>query len=646
MSASLPERPDLDQLRRQAKELRDAARSGDPGALERVARHHRSAPPGAVSLTAAQLVVARELGFSSWPKLKVALDTAGRGSADEFVAASVEGRLRQARTIFGADPDLARRSLLAATVLGDAQAVRERIALDPDAAVAIDDDRGWPPLLYACYSHFQKIEPDRQAGLAEVVRILLDAGASPNTNDGGRLRYRSALKGSVEVDNPDVTEVLLEAGANPDPGEPIAEAANHRRRRCLELLVAHGARVAGTWAVDAAVHADDAPAVTLLLEALQKRTGQAAHKASEVLPDAAANASLLVVEALLDAGADPNMSDQEGVSALRRAVRSGKDDTAALLVLRGAADDRRSIDVFLGACLNGDRRRAEQVFADLPDLREQMSDQDRAVFVDAAASGSVETIALVLDLGFSVHDRNDFGEQALHTAAYAGNAPVVRLLLDAGADLEARDANFDGTSLAYATVGSGEQAGQPGDWVETVRMLIDAGAPREDVWISGKPPSEEVIDVLRSYGITADRADAEQRPDDTGQVNVSIGAGVMADIARHIEAAYRDQDLELLGSLLHPDVTWSGLCHNKGEVLDWYRGLQADGTVATVNTVEVDRDAVVLGLSVSRRAEGAGPVPPQPLWQVCAIERAEIVDIRFYPDRQSALGRYESGRQQ
>jgi ankyrin repeat protein len=648
MSASLPDHPDLDQLRRQAKELRDAARSEDAGALERFARHHPSALPGAVSLTAAQLVVAREHGFSSWPKLKAAVDAAtpGKGTVDEFVAASVDGRLRQARAIFGADSDIAQRSLLAATVLGDAEAVREHIALDRDSAVAIDDDRGWPPLLYACYSRWHQIEPDRRRGLAEVARILLYAGASPNTNDGGRPRYRSALKGSVEVNNPDVTQVLLDAGANPDPGEPIAEAANHRHRRCLELLLAHGARVAGTWAIDAAVHADDAPAVALLLESLRNSTGLAAQKASEVLPDAAANASQRVVEALLDTGADPNTSDQEGVSTLRRAVRSGNDATAALLVGRGATDDRSDIDDFLGACRNGDRSKAERLLVDHPDLLQHMDAQDKAVIVDAAGFCPPATIALMLDLGFTVHDRNDFGEQALHSAAYAGNAPVVRLLVDAGADLEARDTNFDGTPLAYATVGSGEQAGKPGNWVETVRLLIDAGAPREDVWISGKPPSEEVAEVLRSYGITADEAQAEQEHDDTSQVNASIGTGVMADVARHIEAAYRDQDLELLGSLLHPDVTWTGLCHNKAQVLDWYRGLQADGTVATVNSVEVDRDAVVLGISVSRRAEGARPVPPQPLWQVCVVEGAEIVDIRFYPDRQSALGRVESGGQQ
>lgn len=78
MSTSLPERPDLDQLRRQAKELRDTARSGDPVAVDRLARHHPSAHRAELSLAAAQLVIARELGFSSWPKLKAAVDaTAG-----------------------------------------------------------------------------------------------------------------------------------------------------------------------------------------------------------------------------------------------------------------------------------------------------------------------------------------------------------------------------------------------------------------------------------------------------------------------------------------------------------------------------------------------------------------------------------------
>src|ERR1700691_2933474 len=181
MSDLLPERPDLGQLRRRAKELRDAARRGDAAALERFARHHTSAPESAVSLAAAQLVIARELGFASWPRLKAAVDAEAASGQEvrAFLAASVDGRLRQARDILRADPGITGRSLLAATVLGDADVVREMLAADPAAALAIDDDRGWPPLLYACYSRWPQIEPGRAAGLADVVGVLLSAGGQP-----------------------------------------------------------------------------------------------------------------------------------------------------------------------------------------------------------------------------------------------------------------------------------------------------------------------------------------------------------------------------------------------------------------------------------------------------------------------------------
>jgi ankyrin repeat protein len=640
MSDSLPGRPDLGQLRRRAKELRDAARSGDAGTVQRFARHHPSARNEAVSLAAAQLVIARELGFSSWPRLKAAIDAgaaSGRG-VPAFVAASVGGRLRQASDILRADPGIAGRSLLAAAVLGDADAVREMLAADPEAAVAIDDERGWPPLLYACYSRWHQIDPGRAPGMAEVVRLLLDAGASPNTNDGGRRRYRSALKGSVEVNNPDITGVLLDAGANPDPGQPIDEAAGHRDYRCLRLLLSHGARVAGTWAIGAAVDNDDPVAMSLLLGAFEAGAGGAAGMATEALPEAAADASLPVVAALLDAGADPNATGEDGVSALRLAVRAGKDDTAARLRALGAAEDGTEADRFIGACLSADRPAAEQLLADHPDLPGRLTDEDQAIIVDAAAFRPADTLALMLDLGFSVHARDSFGEQPLHNAAYHGNGAVVRLLLDAGADVDARDDRFDATPLAHATVGSRELEGKPGSWLETVTLLIEAGASRQGVWISGKPPSEQIMDLPRRYGITPDEPAAQQPGDDTEEPAL-IGTGVMADIARHLEAAYRDLDLDLLRSLLHPQVHWTGLCSNSAQVLDWYRGLVADGTIATLRSVEVDRDIVVLGLTLAQQAEGARPAPPQPLYQVFTIDDAQIIDIRGYPDRRSALAR-------
>jgi hypothetical protein len=449
------------------------------------------------------------------------------------------------------------------------------------------------------------------------------------------------LTGSVEVNNPEVTKVLLEAGANPDDRETIGWAAFSGYHRCLELLLSHGARVAGTWAVDGAVGADDARVVSLLLGELAESTGQAARKATELLAEAAADASLPVVDALLDSGADPSASDEDGVSALRRAVRAGKDDTAARLRGLRVPDDASDVDIFIGACLNADRDRAERLLAGHPGLRDLFDDQDRAVIVEAAGSRPAETIALMCDLGFSPDASNShgfgWGERPLHQAAYTGNVEVVRFLLGAGAEVDARDARFDATPLCYSTVGSREQAGKPGDWIQTVRLLIDAGASREGVWISGKPPSEEVMDLLRSYGITPDEPPEHER-DDEAHAPGPIGTGVMADIAQHLETACRDLDLELLGSLLHPQVHWA-TCGTRDEVLDWYRRLVAAGTTATVHSVEVDGDSVILEITAAWAAEGARPGPPERVYQVFTVVSAEIVQIRGYPDRPSALAR-------
>lgn len=63
--SGLPERPDLDQLRRQARELLRAAADGDPRAVDRL----RAVSPH-VTLSAAQLALAREYGFQRWTALK------------------------------------------------------------------------------------------------------------------------------------------------------------------------------------------------------------------------------------------------------------------------------------------------------------------------------------------------------------------------------------------------------------------------------------------------------------------------------------------------------------------------------------------------------------------------------------------------
>jgi hypothetical protein len=69
----LPVRPDLDQLKHQAKDLLRAIRSGDPSALADLhAFHPHPIEPANARLADAQLVLARSYEAPSWPRLALA----------------------------------------------------------------------------------------------------------------------------------------------------------------------------------------------------------------------------------------------------------------------------------------------------------------------------------------------------------------------------------------------------------------------------------------------------------------------------------------------------------------------------------------------------------------------------------------------
>ena len=68
-----PVRPDLEQLRHQAKDLLKGLRRGDPAAAATLAAHHPAAvAPDLARLADAQLALARSYGLASWPRLVLA----------------------------------------------------------------------------------------------------------------------------------------------------------------------------------------------------------------------------------------------------------------------------------------------------------------------------------------------------------------------------------------------------------------------------------------------------------------------------------------------------------------------------------------------------------------------------------------------
>ncbi|MGH2852114.1 MAG: ankyrin repeat domain-containing protein [Solirubrobacteraceae bacterium] len=447
---TLPAYPDLDQLRRQAKELLRAARTGEADAVSRVEPQ---------TLAGAQLALARGYGFSSWPALKTALEQLV-AQAEAFVAASISNQPGRAFPMLTAE--LAGFNIATAVVLGDAARVLAELEREPTLATRVDPRSGWTALHLACASRWHR-DAARVDGLVAIVRALLDAGASLDARRGQWYALRcAAAAGSTTV-----AELLLERGAVPEDHDLyLAAFAN---RETLALLVEHMPDVAGTveMAMAAPISIGDTEAVRLLLEA----------------------------------GADLGRYQSDGeqpASALYQAVTSGAPaEIVALLREHGAERHTSDTELFLLACLSADRDTAVA-------RSDRLADADQGAIVSAAEAGNIRALELMLELGFAIDARGDFGATPLHAAAYGGSAEAVPLLLARGADIEARDTNWNATPVGWALVGSGAQPrNNPApDWVATVQALIDAGASIKEQTLTPDdptPPSEEVARLVRQY---------------------------------------------------------------------------------------------------------------------------------------------------
>lgn len=304
----LPARPDLDQVRRQAKDLLCAAEDGDADALRRiraVSDHPR--------LASAQLAVAREYGFASWPQLKT--EVLRRAVLDSGHA----GRLRE---LLDQEPELAFAPMEhwcdhpdGASPLGYVAMLRydasrgvwrdvtgtgalARALIDAGAPVDGGPDDAETPLITAA-----------SYGDAAVARVLIKAGADIEAcaaPDGGGVPGGTALAHAAVFGMTEVVGVLLAAGALPSRIEEAAAAGN---------LTAYLTPQTPLQArVRALVMAADHQRLTVIDQLLQAGTPIDATDAKwgrQALRVAAHNGRVASVEHLLARGADPNVRDLE-----------------------------------------------------------------------------------------------------------------------------------------------------------------------------------------------------------------------------------------------------------------------------------------------------------------------------------------------
>jgi ankyrin repeat protein len=431
---------DLEQLRKQAKDLVRAARAGDTTALSRLDGREPI-------LARAQLVIAREHGYASWPALVAAFEA----NAERFVIAATQRQRARAEAMLAARPEI-EGDPWARLVLG-----REWTG-NPSAP---GGPRGWAPLVYVCHSCF---------GSATLARELLDRGADPNAsfvNEHGRM---SALYGAAGVlHDTELTRVLLESGADPDDGESLYHATESQSVECLRLLLEHGATTRGTNALAHALDHDSIEHVRLLLEA-----GADPNEGAVVAHAVRRGRGPEFVRLLVEHGGDVDRLGGEtwrGNVPLRtpyqHARLRGRDDVADVLAGLGAATDVAPADEAVAALARGGRPTAP--------LREKLDPDAQEVIVLAALRGHLDVVVDAVGPNFRGVVGGSPPGTLLQHAAWVGDPALVRRLLAHGADPTAGPGGDDDTPLWWAAHGSQHQAIGGRDYVAVAELLARAG---------------------------------------------------------------------------------------------------------------------------------------------------------------------------
>lgn len=502
----LPTRPDIDHLKRQAKDLLADFRRGDPeavarfrGALPYAAGRDPDAAAGLeLRLHDAQSCIAREYGFESWADLRAFVEASRSQGSDPAALTAAFCRLVYAGDIAGgtnraspaaaarllADhPDLSRRDAWIACAAGDVERVRREIERDPSWVDRTGGPLDLTPLVAATHSGLLRLAAHRDR-LHAVVEMLLEAGADPNLAVGRRWeapgdaspgQWRaSPLHGAAGVNfDPDLTRRLLAAGADPNDGESLYHSLD--KPVCTPLLLEAGAAVAGTNALRRCLDFDDLDTLRLLLS--HAAGAEELKGGGPLLWAIRRRRSPAHVEALLEAGADPMVRTRDGASAATQALRYGLPEVAALLEKAGAAAALADEDLLVAACARNDAATARQIRARRPDLPDALGEARLRMLPELAAAGCAGPVRLMADLGWPIAVRGgDWEASALNHAVFRGDAGMARDLLARGASWTEEHGHGD-TVCGTLSWASWNRPVEDGDWLACAEALLDHGMP-------------------------------------------------------------------------------------------------------------------------------------------------------------------------
>jgi ankyrin repeat protein len=460
----------LEHQRKLAKDLLRAARGGDPVALTRIhaVRADAGDPARSLKLADAQLAIAREGGFESWPTLVADCQERDvKAFRDAVCSGDVPGTQRLLASAHVGrrinDPMFAFGQRAAHIAAKNETMLSTLIAAGADVNMKSEWENGPYTVL------------DNASD--ETARFLLTRGATLAPNAAARLGWLDELQALVNAD-----AALVHARGG-DGQQPLHEA---RTVAIADFLMDRGAGV-DVRCID---H-KSTPAQYALVDR---------PDVCRRLLERGATPDIFMAARLGDIGLATRLLDSDPSSAAARinepgyppvppfniycwsigfgmtphdvALKFDHRDVYDLLVARSPARLR-----LINALSRADEPAANALLADDPSLLPSLTRQEHGRLAQAIFHERFDAADLMLGLGFDPAAPGVDGGSALHAACWVGSVRLVeRLLARGGVPLDARDPTHRSTPLGWAAFGSVHRRAAGADYPAVVDRLVKAGA--------------------------------------------------------------------------------------------------------------------------------------------------------------------------
>jgi ankyrin repeat protein len=512
MSLELPAKPNLDHLKKQAKDLLREVQQGDAAATERFRSFVSFHTAASLKLADAQHVIARDYGFATWPKLKEHVESLTRvlEPAEVLCAAIRASDAGKTAHVLADHPELkahlneplanygaGMQALLAAVQRSDRNTIDVLLQSGADINARSHWWAGGVGVLDEC-------SPDMAA-------FLIERGAAVDAHSSARLGMLDNLRDLVTA-NPEavgargangqtplhfastveIAQFLVEHGADMDARDNLHEStpAQHMVRVVQARHYTRDRQDIARYLVSRGCHMDilmatalgDLPLVRRHLDndpaCIRTRVTE------EYFPKQDARSEGTIYIQIFGPKKTPHLVARD----------FGHEKIFRLLIERSPEDVKLA-----QACELGDEGIFRALLAAHPNLLETLSDDDRRRLPDAAQSNNFDAVRLMLAAGWPVDTTGEHTLTPLQWAAWHGNAEMVREILRYHPQVDLKDRQYKLSALGAALHGSENSwHRQTGDYAATVQTLIDAGA---------KPPrltddleaSQAARDVLRRY---------------------------------------------------------------------------------------------------------------------------------------------------